>query len=278
VAILAAAASFTSLFVRRAAALAPALVTALSPGGALASWVHAASEWLSGLGVSPDHVTARLQDLAGSLASQSASLAAAGASATLSTLLGFFFALMGMHVTLLHWDGIVSTLVAAAPLRGEHTRTILDAFRRAGRTTLLGTIGTGAAQGALATIGYWASGIPEPLFFGIATALASIVPVVGTAVVWLPAGLYLVLSGQVAWGVAELAWGALVVVGFSDYVIRPRLVGEEDMPVLLTFLALFGGIEVMGIAGLVVGPVLMSVAVVTLRLYARETRAHRPAR
>ena len=64
-------------------------------------------------------------------------------------------------------------------------------------------------------------------------------------------------------------------VGFSDYVIRPRLVGDEGMPLLLTFLALFGGLEVLGVAGLLVGPVVVSVAVVALRLYAREMQANR---
>src|SRR6185295_509068 len=120
----------------------------------------------------------------------------------------------------------------------------LASFRRAGRATLLGTVVTGVAQGALAAVGYWATGVPEPAFFGTATAIASVVPAVGTLLVWVPAGLYLLLSGHLAWGIVELAWGLLVVVGFSDYVIRPRLVGDEDMPPLLTLLALFGGLEV----------------------------------
>lgn len=77
--------------------------------------------------------------------------------------------------------------------------------------------------------------------------------------------------------IAELLWGALVVVGFSDYVIRPRLVGAETMPALLTFLALFGGLEVLGLKGLIVGPVLMALAVAVLRLYAREADAERAA-
>ncbi len=71
-------------------------------------------------------------------------------------------------------------------------------------------------------------------------------------------------------GIVELLWGALVVVGFSDYVIRPRLVGDEEMPMILTFLALFGGLEVMGMIGLIAGPVIMALAVAVLRLYARE--------
>jgi predicted PurR-regulated permease PerM len=271
--ILGAVAGFVSLFVTRGVALAGALASALGAGGALEPWVHSATEWLGKLGFSPANLTDRLRDAATTIASRSASYAAAGFSATASTLLGFFFALLAMHTTLLHWSAAVGKLEVLLPLRPEHTRALLAAFRRAGRATLLGTVVTGLTQGALAAIGYWATGVPEPVFFGIATAIASVVPAVGTLLVWVPAGVYLLLSGHVGWGVVQLIWGLLVVVGFSDYVIRPRLVGDEDMPLILTFIALFGGLEVLGVAGLLVGPVLVSVALVALRLYDREKRA-----
>ena len=115
--------------------------------------------------------------------------------------------------------------------------------------------------------------MPKPLFLGIATAITSLVPAVGTLLVWVPAGLYLLATGSPAMAMAELLWGALVVVGRSDYVIRPRLVGDEGMPAILTFLALFGGLEVLGLAGLIAGPMIMALAVAVLRLYAREAKA-----
>jgi predicted PurR-regulated permease PerM len=115
--------------------------------------------------------------------------------------------------------------------------------------------------------------VPKPVFLGIATALASLVPAVGTLLVWVPAGLYLFATGHPTLAIVLLVWGALVVVGFSDYVIRPRLVGEEGMPPVLTFLSLFGGLETMGLAGLIAGPVIMALAVSVLRLYARESKA-----
>ena len=197
------------------------------------------------------------------------------ASSTFIALLGLFFALLAMHAVLRHWPRIVSALVVVSPLRHEYTRLLLDEFRRVGRLTLLGTVLTGLAQGALATIGFWITGVPQAIFFGAATALASLVPAVGTLLVWVPAGLYLFASGHPAKAIIELVWGALIVVGFSDYVIRPRLVGDEAMPALLTFIALFGGLEVLGLAGLIVGPVIMGLAVVVLRLYAREAKARR---
>jgi len=142
---------------------------------------------------------------------------------------------------------------------------------------LSGTVVTGVAQGVLAGLGFWITGVPQAAFFGIATALASLVPAVGTLLIWIPAGLYLFATGHPGKGIIELLWGALVVVGFSDYVVRPRLVGGETIPALLVFIALFGGLEVFGLAGLVVGPVIVSLAVAVLRLYADEEKARRGA-
>ena len=72
-------------------------------------------------------------------------------------------------------------------------------------------------------------------------------------------------------GIFELLWGGLVVVGLSDYVIRPFLVGGHGhVPTLLTFISLFGGVEVFGLLGLIIGPVIASVALALLRTYDRE--------
>lgn len=268
---------FVSLFVTRAVGLANTVREELRPGGALTAWVDTVTGWLARFGLSPQSLTERLREGAGEIASRSAGLAGALASRTFIALLGLFFALLAMHAVLRHWPRMVSALVAVSPLRREYTRQLLDEFRRVGRMTFLGTVLTGLAQGTLATIGFWITGVPQAIFFGAATAIASLVPAVGTLVVWVPAGLYLFASGHPARAIIELAWGAVVVVGFSDYVIRPRLVGDEAMPALLTFVALFGGLEMLGLAGLIVGPVIMGLAVAVLRVYSREVKAGRAA-
>ena len=267
------AAGFVSLFVTQAVALAAAAREGLKPGGTLIGWVDAATSWVGRFGLSSEKLTERLQGAATEIASGSAAAAGTVASVTFMTLLGFFFALLAMHAILRHWAHIVATLERVSPLRPEYTRALLEEFRRVGRVTLSGTIVTGLVQGALAGLGYWITGVPQPLFLAVATAIASLVPAVGTLLVWVPAGVYLFAVGNPTMGLMELLWGALVVVGFSDYVIRPRLVGDEGMPVIMTFLALFGGLEVMGLIGLIAGPVIMALAVAVLRLYAREAGA-----
>jgi predicted PurR-regulated permease PerM len=270
--ILTAVAAFASAFVSQAVTFSTAVREQLKPGGALTAWVDVITGWLARLGFSPAALVDRVRAGAADIAAGSASVAGTVASVTLDSLLGLFFALLSMHVILAHWTPIVTGMVDASPLRREDMRSLLDEFRTVGRTTLSGTVVTGLVQGTLAGVGYWIFGVPRPLFLGVATALASLVPVVGTLLVWVPAGLYLLAAGAFGAAILELAWGALVVVGFSDYVIRPRLVGEEGMPVILTFLSLFGGLEVMGLPGLIAGPVIMALAVAALRLYAREAR------
>src|SRR5262249_58852718 len=189
---------FGSLFLARAVALANLAREQMRPGGALAAWVDAMTGWLSRFGVSTESLTEGLRGGAGDIASWSAGMAGSLASRTLVTLLGLFFALLAMHAVLCHWPRIVGALVTVSPLRPEYTRSLLDEFRKVGRTTLAGTLVTGVAQGTLAAIGFWITGVPQPVFLGVATALASLVPAVGTLAVWVPARLYPFAHGHLA--------------------------------------------------------------------------------
>jgi predicted PurR-regulated permease PerM len=263
-------AAFVSLFVTRAVEFAVMVRVQLHEDGPLRKWVDAASGWLTHLGVSTSSITSRLEAGAGEIASHFADLARLFASGFFGVLLGLFFALLAMHLVLLHWQRMVAAMVKVSPISPEHSKALLSEFRRVGRTTVFGTLMTGLAQGLLATIGFWISGVPSPIFFGITTALASLIPAVGTMLVWIPAGLYLFAIAQPGHAVLELTWGALVVIGLSDYVIRPRLVGDEESVALLMFVALFGGVEAFGLSGLILGPVMMALAVAVLRLYAKD--------
>ena len=261
---------FVTLFVARAVQFASALRDQLRAGGPLNARLEGLSGWLGHLGISTSSVSDKLQAGAGEIASGLAGMAGTLATGVFGVLLSLLFAMLAMHLVLRNWKRIVNALILIAPLPPRYTQELLSEFRRVGRMTIFGTVMTGLAQGALAAIGFWICGVPEPVFFGMATALASLIPAVGTLLVWIPAALYLFANSQHARAVIELIWGALMVVGFSDYVIRPRLVGASEMPALLIFVALFGGVEAFGLPGLVLGPVLMALAVAVLRLYARE--------
>jgi predicted PurR-regulated permease PerM len=127
----------------------------------------------------------------------------------------------------------------------------------------------------IAGAGFLIASVPEAAFLGAMTAVASLLPVVGTMLVWVPAGLLLLAGGHPVAAVFVCAWNVLAVVGLCDYVVRPRLVGgRATMSSWLTFVALFGGIKLFGFAGLLLGPMIAGISVAVLHLYER-TRVFR---
>lgn len=270
------AAGLASLFIVRGSVLARDLVEIVGPGGVGDDVVNFIGSQTARIGISQNEVTRRARNLAAEAAGAIPDAVESVLSGLATGLLAAFFAMLTMHYIIRNWGFVTLRAQEAFPLRPDYTRTLFAEFRRVGRTTLMGTIVTGIAQGLLATIGYWICGLREPIFFGAATAVASLVPAVGTMLVWVPAGVVLMLTGHPVAGIVELTWGGVMVVAVSDYVIRPRLVGGEgEVPSVVTFAALFGGVEVFGLKGLIVGPVLMSLAIAVLGLYAKETKLRR---
>lgn len=266
----------SSLLITRGMVMVSSLIESLAPGGALRQFAEQIAARLGPLQFQPAELTAKLRDAAAELASEAATIAAAVAMTTFDVLLTLFFAMMTLSVMLVRWKDLALRAENMLPIRPRYTRALLEEFQRVGRTTLLGTVVTGLAQGVFAALGYWITGVPEAAFFGAVTAVASLVPGVGTMLVWVPAGIFLIATGHPGMGVLEMVWGTVVVVGISDYIIRPRLVGGHGtMPPLLTFVALFGGVEVFGLAGLIIGPLIMSLSYAILKIYAQDAEERR---
>ena len=114
------------------------------------------------------------------------------------------------------------------------------------------------------------AGMRSPLLLGFCAAFASIVPVVGTALVWVPAGLYLIFTGASWKGIFVLVWGVAVVTT-ADNIIRPWVVGGKVQlhPLVLVF-AILGGVEAFGFLGLFLGPVVASVLSVLFGIIREE--------
>jgi predicted PurR-regulated permease PerM len=272
--VLGAATAMGYLLVSRGVAIAGALLDSLGPDGSARAFILRTSASFP-RELQAESLIGRLRGAAAGFAERAGMIAGAILNATFGGLLTSLFMILTMYFVLRRWPLLVRRAEELLPVHPRHTRALLEEFRVVGRTTLLGTVVTGIVQGTLAALGYWVLGVPEPAFLGAATAVASLLPGVGTLLVWVPAGLFLVATGHVAKGVAEFAYGLLVVVGVSDYLVRPKLVGGHgDMPALLTLIALFGGLEIFGLIGLILGPVLMALALAVLHLYATEKRKH----
>ena len=266
------------LFVAKGTDLARQLIDAFQPNHPGDRALIALGHLTERLGISQDDLADRAKSAASDIADRTADIAGTIASTTGSAMLGLFFAMLAMFYVLRNWNAMSLRAQETFPLRPDYTRALFEEFRAVGRTTLLGAIGTSLAQGGFATLGYWISGVPQPLFFGAATAVASFVPAVGVLLVILPVSAMLFLVDHPVYATIELVYSLIFVVGICDYVIRPRLVqGETKVPALITFASLFGGVEAFGLKGLIIGPVLMSLAFAVLRLYAAEARSSRAA-
>lgn len=271
------------IFVNKGMGFGQKIVSSLGAGGTGTALVDSIAPRLEPLGVKREMVADRIRHAVGDLTQHATNAAGAVASVTTEVarvsgeiLMAVFFLLLTAHLFLRRWNQILARAQAALPLRPDYTLAIFEEFRKVGRATLQGTLVTGIAQGGLAAIGFAIAGFSDWAFFGAATAVASLVPAIGTLIVWVPAAIFLLVTDHVAGGIFTIAWGLVVVVGVSDYVIRPRLVGgDEKTPELFTFAALLGGVEVIGLEGLIVGPILMSLALAVLRIYEREAIATR---
>lgn len=229
---------------------------------------------LEHMGVNTSKLHAWAQSQLEAAASFAASTAAVVLRTTSEALLGLIIALLTMYYMLIEGTGIARRIERIAPLEPRHTRALLAEAREVARTAFIGTIATAIVQGVFGGIGYAVLGVPQPILWAVATGLASFVPVVGTLIVWVPIAGYLLIEGHPVRAIVLVAWGVLVVTSLSDYVIRPRIVGGHGHGhPLITLIALLGGIEVFGLAGLIIAPIMMSVFLAAFHLYEREARA-----
>ncbi len=234
-----------------------------------------AAHALERMGVSQEAFVARLHQELNAAASSLAQAAGVAAQTVTHALLGLLLALITMYYVLIEWPRATRRLEVILPLHPAHTRALMAELRDVGRGTLVGTVATAVVQGVIAWLGYLIGGVPQAATWATLTAIASFIPLVGTTVVWIPIGIYVIYIGRPAAGIFELAWGVLVVTTLSDYVIRPRIIGKtgHGHP-LLMLVGILGGLEAMGLAGLIVGPILMSFFVAVLRIYEREAAHH----
>lgn len=165
---------------------------------------------------------------------------------------------------------IVDKIVDLSPLPKKHDRAVFKKFKEVSLAMLFGIFFTAVIQGTLAGIGYAVVGIPNPVFWATATGVFSLVPLVGTAVIWVPASIILVVTGNLVGGIGLFLWGVLLV-GTIDNFVRPYLIeGKAPVHPLMTFLAVLGGIMAFGLKGLIYGPLILNLLIAFLHIYEKE--------
>lgn len=210
--------------------------------------------------------------------------AAAGAEHAVSTVLAsssratFHTAIMliAFYFFLVEGARLLGWVQRVSPLEARQTRDLLDEFRAVSRASILGTAITAGFQAVTATIGYVITGVPHAAFFGLLTLIASFIPVIGTLLVWLPAAGFLWVLGHHAGAIVLVVWCLVFVVGAEHIgkpiVLRAVLGGRQEMHTGIVFLALLGGLEMFGLIGLVLGPLVFAFLLAMLRIWERDFR------
>jgi predicted PurR-regulated permease PerM len=184
--------------------------------------------------------------------------------------LNLILALAATGIFYVRGESLLDEVAALVPLPRERSRELFSRLGMVTKAVVKGVGLTCMAQGALAGLGFWIAGIPSALLFGVVMAFTGLIPVVGTAIVWVPAVLYLMLTGKASWGVGLLLWCVLVV-GNIDNVLRPLLIGgKAGMPLPLLLVGILGGLFAYGLKGLIIGPLTLTVLLFVLEEYHRE--------
>ena len=155
-------------------------------------------------------------------------------------------------------EKILQHCMDAFPMKNEDESYLLDQFQKTTRATIKGTVMVALAQGFLGYLTLLLIGINGALIWGAVMALLSIVPAVGTVLVWLPIALVLFLNGEIM-DASLLIFSGFFIIGMIDNLLRPILIGKETkMPDYLILLTTIGGISIFGITGFIVGPIIAS--------------------
>ena len=209
----------------------------------------------------------KLGELAGRVSSFLVNSLSEATKGTVGFLFQLFVMIYAMFFFLVGGRVALDKAMVYVPLPESDKELLLDKFVSVARATLKGTFVVGLVQGGLAGLAFAVVGIQGSAFWGTIMVVLSVIPGIGTALVWVPAVVYLFAVGKTASAVGLAVWCALVV-GTVDNFLRPKLVGADTkMPDLLILLSTFGGLSLFGAVGLVLGPIIAALFIAVWQIY-----------
>ncbi len=219
--------------------------------------------------VNPQEIAQKIAKFATSFGSNLVGISAKILGDATTFLMDFFLMLFVLFFLLRDHDKIISAIRHILPLSRSQEDKLLNEIEQVSKSAVMGSFLTAIAQGIAGGIGMWLAGFPG-LFWGTMMGFASFIPVVGTALIWIPAVLYLFLTGDSTWAIFLMVW-SVVIVGSIDNLLRPFLMqGSAGMNTLMIFFSLLGGLHLFGLIGLIYGPLVFAVTMVLFKIYEEE--------
>lgn len=188
-------------------------------------------------------------------------------------LLNFLVIVFGMFFFFRDGNLLIGEIKQLIPLAPRYADMVFHKLKLVTHATFFGIFAAALVQGLIAGIVFLILGISSPILWGTATAVFSLIPVVGTATIWVPMAIYLMSTGSLVRGIILITVGGSLI-GLVDNVLRPWIIEDRPggMPLLLVFFAMAGGLLLFGPAGLVLGPLVAALLVTLVDIYKIEYR------
>ncbi|GBD39993.1 hypothetical protein HRbin37_02279 [bacterium HR37] len=195
-----------------------------------------------------------------------------GAKNLTSIILSFIVMIFAMFFFFRDGRKLYEELKYLIPMTEEQKNRIFDRFYDILNAVILGIIATAAVQGFITGVIFWALGISFAVLGGVITFVFSLLPIGGSAFVWFPVGVYLLVSGEFLKGTVLLLLGGLVV-SSVDNILKPLIIGGRvKLPTLFLFLSILGSVKAFGFSGIILGPVVLVVFLSFIEIYKTEYR------
>jgi predicted PurR-regulated permease PerM len=233
-----------------------------------------AFEWVAmRLGLDTAAIEAWIRQHANELARVTAEYSLALAANVTSVVVSFLFTIFAMFLLFRDGARMVARIPDLLPFERSASEAMLLRIREVIYGGVYGVVVIALVQGALCGVMFAILGIPSAALWGMVTVLTSVLPIVGAAAVWVPGTLYLAAIGRWPQAIILAVWGTLVISGMDNF-LRPRLVGGRvGLSEIVMFFALLGGLQVFGVLGIVLGPVLFAVAASIFQVLTAGTAA-----
>jgi predicted PurR-regulated permease PerM len=238
----------------------------------LQPWVLEAKSWVTKVvpdgALEPENIRSRALAAAGLMGKQFAGVSTTILGSFTRVIVNFLLLLFVLFFVMRDHEKLMGFLHRALPLSRSQEDILFQEVKTVSKSALLGSLLTAVTQGVVGGFGLWLAGFPG-VFWGAVMAFTSLIPLVGTALIWVPAALFLLVTGESEWAIFLLVWGVLVV-GSIDNFLRPLFMQGASMNTVVVFFSLIGGLHLFGLVGLIYGPLIFSIALVLFRLYENE--------
>jgi predicted PurR-regulated permease PerM len=218
---------------------------------------------------SQEQLLAWLKNMSGSLAGRTLGFLGGA----IGIIVQMFFVVFTMYYLFRDGDRIFGAIRDALPLDKEQAEGILERTRDVVGASVYGLFSIAIIQGVLGGLAFWVLGLPSAIIWCVVMIFLSLIPMLGAFIVWVPAAIYLFATGHYLKGIFLVLWGTLVI-GMIDNFLRPKLVGgRTKLHELLIFFAVLGGLQVFGVLGIVLGPVVLAITLALVDVFRAADRA-----